>query len=360
MNENTTTDLAQRPVDDPGVEPHVESYVASNPKRDRAIQAQIIGMFALSAILAIASIVCYFAIPTTIMIDLGTFRAPAHHAFFGLTMGVSILLIGVAAIVWARNLMSDVEMVEERHAPRSSDETRTEALVMLSDGVRDSGVARRRFLLGSAGGALGLFLLPMLMTLSQMGPWPTKRVREETIERTLFAEATPQQPIRLVNDVSSEPIRAADLEIGQLVNAQPENLKAVLHDEGHVPYQQEKAKSSIILVRMDPATIQIPASRQDWQVSGILCYSKICTHVGCPITLWEQHTHHLLCPCHQSTFDLGNSGVVVFGPAARALPQLKIAVDDEGYLVATEDFQVPVGPSYFERDSRNDFKEGDE
>ena len=110
---------------------------------------------------------------------------------------------------------------------------------------------------------------------------------------------------------------------------------------------------------MDPNSIKIPESRRDWHVNGILCYSKICTHVGCPISLWEQQTHHLLCPCHQSTFDLGDSGLVVFGPAARALPQLPITVDAEGYLVARRGFDVPVGPSYFERDSRRDFKEGD-
>ena len=110
---------------------------------------------------------------------------------------------------------------------------------------------------------------------------------------------------------------------------------------------------------MDPNTIKIPDSRRDWQVGGILCYSKICTHVGCPISLWEQQTHHLLCPCHQSTFDLGDSGLVVFGPAARALPQLPITTDAEGYLVARRGFDVPTGPSFFERDSRRDFKEGD-
>ena len=110
---------------------------------------------------------------------------------------------------------------------------------------------------------------------------------------------------------------------------------------------------------MDPNSVIVPESRKDWNVGGILCYSKICTHVGCPISLWEQQTHHLLCPCHQSTFDLGNSGVVVFGPAARALPQLPITVDSEGFLVARGGFTVPVGPSYFERDSRNDYKEGD-
>ncbi len=355
MNENASKELTQGPVADPGVEPHVESYVASDPKLDKAAEGRVIACFVLSAVSAIASLVLYFAIPMTIRIDLGTFQANLHNVLFGTTMGLAILLIGIGIVVWARNLMSDVEMVEIRHPEASSDEDRTEALVMLSDGVRDSGVARRKFVLGSLGGALGLFSLPLIVTLADMGPWPTKRVREQTLERTLFAEATPQQPIRLVNDVTWKPLRAADLEIGQLVNAQPENLQ----DFHGVEYQQEKAKSSIIVVRMDPDSITVPESRRDWQVSGILCYSKICTHVGCPITLWEQQTHHLLCPCHQSTFDLGNSGLVVFGPAARALPQLKISLDDEGYLVATQDFTVPVGPSYFERDSRNDFKKGD-
>ena len=89
--------------------------------------------------------------------------------------------------------------------------------------------------------------------------------------------------------------------------------------------------------------------RDDWSVDGILCYSKICTHVGCPVALYEQHTHHLLCPCHQSTFDVTDECKVVFGPASRPLPQLPIAVDAEGYLIAQSDFTEPVGPSFWER-----------
>ena len=82
---------------------------------------------------------------------------------------------------------------------------------------------------------------------------------------------------------------------------------------------------------------------------GIVAYSKICTHVGCPVGLYEQGTHHLLCPCHQSTFDVTQDCAAVFGPAKRALPQLKIGVDDEGYLIATQGFMEPVGPSFWER-----------
>ena len=89
---------------------------------------------------------------------------------------------------------------------------------------------------------------------------------------------------------------------------------------------------------MQPGEFRVEEGRENWHVDGIVCYSKICTHVGCPITLYERDTHHMLCPCHQSTFDLSDAGNVVFGPAARPLPQLPLAVDEEGYLIAQSDF----------------------
>ena len=102
--------------------------------------------------------------------------------------------------------------------------------------------------------------------------------------------------------------------IGQLVNAQPEGLVHVAEERQGVIYLEgvelnvEKAKSSLIMVRMEPDDITFSKdSPENWQVGGILAYSKICTHVGCPISLYEQQTHHVLCPCHQSTFDLANA-----------------------------------------------------
>ena len=114
-----------------------------------------------------------------------------------------------------------------------------------------------------------------------------------------------------------------------------------------------KSKAAVIVVRMEPDTIIPGEGRDNWSVDGIVCYSKICTHVGCPISLYERTTHHLLCPCHQSTFDLSDSGRVVFGPAGRHLPQLPLAVDEEGFLVAQSDFTEPVGPTYWERDHKD-------
>jgi ubiquinol-cytochrome c reductase iron-sulfur subunit len=145
------------------------------------------------------------------------------------------------------------------------------------------------------------------------------------------------------------------MELGDLINAEPEALfeteeNGELAIEG-ADRQIAKSKAAVILVRMEPDEITPGLGRENWSVDGILCYSKICTHVGCPISLYERTTHHLLCPCHQSTFDLADAGRVVFGPAARALPQLPLTVDDEGYLVARSDFTEPVGPSFWERDS---------
>jgi ubiquinol-cytochrome c reductase iron-sulfur subunit len=113
---------------------------------------------------------------------------------------------------------------------------------------------------------------------------------------------------------------------------------------------EDKGKAAVLLTRLDPADIKVKQER-DWGHDGIVAYSKICTHVGCPVGLYEQQTHHLLCPCHQSTFDVTQDCKVIFGPAHRPLPQLKITVDSEGYLVADAPFREAVGPSFFERGS---------
>ncbi|MHA6525523.1 cytochrome bc1 complex Rieske iron-sulfur subunit [Tessaracoccus sp. G1721] len=338
-------------VANPGLEEEVPRYVdVDKAAGDRAYRG-ILMMLGAVPLLAIAFVVIYFAVPRDMYIDFGILTANAQNVGFGLTGGLSAVLIGVSVIQWAKLIMDDREMVEMRHSASSSPEQIGAMMQGWEDGVEQSGVRRRKLILGALGGAVGMAVVPNIILLADMGPHPTRAVRAETIEQTIWAE-----DVLILNDENWLPIRPEMLEVGQLVNAQPATLRDLHGVEAH----QAKAKSSLILVRMDPNSIKIPESRKDWQVSGILAYSKICTHVGCPISLWERQTHHLLCPCHQSTFDLGNSGVVVFGPAARALPQLAIKVNADGYLVAQGDFTVPVGPSYFERDSRNDFQDGDQ
>jgi ubiquinol-cytochrome c reductase iron-sulfur subunit len=149
--------------------------------------------------------------------------------------------------------------------------------------------------------------------------------------------------VRLTRDPSGTPIRASDVTLGSAFHVIPEGL-----DESSHPLE-EKAKASVLLMRLKPEDLTVSKGKEDWNYEGIVAYSKICTHVGCPVALYEQQTHHLLCPCHQSQFDIKREAEVIFGPAKRPLPQLPITVDDEGYLIARSDFTEPVGPSFWER-----------
>ena len=336
-----------QPVANPGLEEHIERYTDVNPAAGNRAYASIVAMLAAVPVLAILFIVIYFAVPRDTYIEYGIIHANAQNVGFGITGGLAVLLIGLACVQWARAIMTDAESVEYRHSAGSPPEVQAAVAQEFSEGVEQSRFGRRKLIGGALAGALGFSVLPAVVLFADMGPWPTRSKREETIEQTIWAEG-----VRIVNDVTFTPIKPSDVEIGQLINAQPENLQ----DFEGAQMAIEKAKCSLIVVRMDPASIKIPESRRDWQVGGILAYSKICTHVGCPISLWERQTHNLLCPCHQSMFDLSDAGIVVFGPAARSLPQLPIKVNSEGYLVAQSDFTVPVGPSYFERDSSVDFK----
>jgi len=347
-SELATVDEERYPVPDPGLEPHLPRLTDVDEKAANRATRQVATFFGLVPVLSIGFAVVYFAVPGDSYLDFGPLRANTRNLLLGLTFGLALLFLGVGAVQWARKLMDDEEMIDYRHGASSSDADKNYMLTELDKVVDESKLTRRKVIGRSLLGALATILLPMIVGLADLGPWPTKKKRAETIERTIWAPG-----VRVVNDITFEPIKPENIEIGQLINAEPANLQDLEGAESQI----EKAKAAAIVVRMDPNTITIPPARQGWNIGGILCYSKICTHVGCPISLWEQQTHHLLCPCHQSTFDLGDAGKVVFGPAARPLPQLPIALDSEGYIVAQRDFLVPPGPSFFERDSRHDSPE---
>jgi ubiquinol-cytochrome c reductase iron-sulfur subunit len=330
------------PIPDPGLPEHRPRPTDVDPKAEKRAERQIAGLFGFSSLCAILFCVAYFTFdvgdnPDTV------FGAGASNVFLGLTMGLALLAIGVGIVHWSRKIMVDHEIVEMRHSSGSSQQDREYAVDAFNVGVEDSGIMRRPLIRNSLLGAVATALLPAVVVLRDLGPLPGDK-----LYHTVWAKG-----MRVVRDVSGSPISAADMEVGDLINAQPdlffhpELYGAEELDEHHL--LQEKAKAAVILVRMRPEEIKAKPERENWHYNGILCFSKICTHVGCPISLYEQQTHHLLCPCHQSTFDLADNGKVVFGPAARALPQLPLTVDSQGFLVATDDFDEPVGPSFWER-----------
>ena len=321
----------ERPIKDPGLEPHRERMTDKSERHARNAERQVAALFGLSIIGAIIAVWGFFAFP---IID-GDLSATRNNAFWmGIGMALSLLGIGFGAVHWAKTLMPDNEVAEDRHVARSPEETRAQAveIIKLADG--ESGFTRRKLIRRTLYGALAFFPIPAVVIFGDLGPSVG-----DTLKHTMWRAGT-----RLTKDPTGIPIKASEVTIGSVFHVIPEGLSEL---EEHK--LEEKAKAAVLLVRVNPADLKEDPAKTGWSYDGIVAYSKICTHVGCPVALYEQHTHHLLCPCHQSEFDVADGAKVIFGPAARPLPQLPITVDDEGYLVAQSDFQEPVGPSFWER-----------
>ncbi len=338
-SENTPAKLGYSPVADI---PHRPRVADTDPRAARRAERQVASMFMLSMFFVVLFVVAFIAIDKYATVYIPVFGAVgAMNVALGFTMGVAIFLIGAGAIQWAKKLMPDVEVVQLRHDLVSPTEATNEAAANYERGKEESGFARFKIIRRTLIGAMVLFPIPLVVMLRDLWISPPGNPSPSTLlTTTLWEDGT-----RVVTDATYLPIRPEDIPVGGLVSAAPADLPEVQEAEHNL---NARGKAAIILVRMDPAEI-LSQQGDGWDYQGILAYSKICTHVGCPIALYEQRTHHLLCPCHQSTFDLSDSGNVIFGPAARRMPQLPIGVDAEGFIVAKAPFAEPVGPSFWER-----------
>ncbi|MEX1655900.1 Rieske 2Fe-2S domain-containing protein [Streptomyces pseudovenezuelae] len=324
----------KNPFADPGLPPHEHRVQDIDERAARRSERTVAMLFTVSMLATVGFIASYVGIPH----DKSIFVFPIGHInalnfALGLTLGLALFAIGAGAVHWARTLMSDVEVADERHPIEASPELRAKVHEDFKQGAKESALGRRKLIRNTMLGALALFPLSGVMLLRDLGPLPGTKLRH-----TMWRKG-----LQLVNMNTNEPLRPSDVAVGSLTFAKPEGLEE--HDE---EFQTEIAKAALMIVRIQPDNIK-DKRELEWSYEGIVAYSKICTHVGCPISLYEQQTHHVLCPCHQSTFDLSDGARVIFGPAGHALPQLRIGVNDQGYLEALGDFDEPVGPAFWER-----------
>ncbi|MFZ6992052.1 Rieske 2Fe-2S domain-containing protein [Curtobacterium sp. RRHDQ66] len=327
-----TAVLPAEPFENPGEPPHRARRTDVDPKKQRLAERQVATFFYVSIVASVLSIAAYVAFPIKAD-DFSTVRT--GNLFLGLAIALALLSLGLGAVYWSKSLVSDREISEDRHPTRGSDATRAKAVEAFQLADKESGFSRRKLIRNSMIGALAAFPLPGIVLVRDLAPAADPN---ELLRHTMWAKGT-----RLTKDPTGLPIKASDVTIGSVFHVIPDGL---LDKDDML---EEKAKAAVLLMRLDPKDLNPAKGHENWGYDGIVAYSKICTHVGCPVALYEQQTHHLLCPCHQSTFDVSNNCEVIFGPAARPLPQLPIAIDDDGYLVAQSDFHEPVGPSFWER-----------
>jgi ubiquinol-cytochrome c reductase iron-sulfur subunit len=324
-------------IKDPGLPAHVLRKADTDPKAANRAERQVATMFLVSALGTVLLIFSFFFIPDDVFVFIPIMgNQNAHQLGLGLGMAISLFFIGLGAIHWAKTLMPDTEVVAQRHEFRSPDSDRKDFVSTVKEGVAASGLGRRSLIKRSLGAALGLSALSPLILLRDLGPLPGKE-----LEKTTWKTGT-----YLVTDPGNRRIKASDLEVGAVAQVLPE-----ISDPEHRKLS-DIAKDAVLLIRLRPQEFNLEADKLAMTHDGIIAFSKICSHMGCAVALYEQQTKHLLCPCHQSTFDVTRAAKVIFGPSARPLPQLDITIDNEGYLVARQPFSEPVGPSFWERNSQ--------
>ncbi len=281
--------------------------------------------FIIAMLAGIGFLAAYIGLPVR-SID----AALRSNLALGITLSLSMLGLAFGATIWVRNVMPAVELTEPRKPLASAQEDRAAFAETFEEGTDASQFVKRPLLRRTLIAAtLPLAVAPVVL-LRDMGPLPGTSLRH-----TVWRKGT-----RLLRDVSNTPIRPGDF-------GSPGGMLTVI-PEGYENDDDALAKAATVIIKFRPEELEHPTVL-NWTVDGIVAYSKICTHVGCPASLYEQTTHHILCPCHQSTFDAPRGARVIFGPAARPLPQLPITTDAQGYLVAQSDFHEPVGPSFWER-----------
>jgi ubiquinol-cytochrome c reductase iron-sulfur subunit len=243
----------------------------------------------------------------------------------GALWAVAFLGLGVGFVLWGRDLLPGHEVTSSRgHHDVSPEGDRRAVAESLSRGIEP--MARRPFLfkmLGAVGGAFGL---AAIFPLASLGP----RTHNDLLH-TKWGNGT-----RAVTE-DGTPVKPGDLPVNGVLTVFP---------EGNV----DDALSPTLLINVgDPGTLQIPPERVGWNLGGLVAFSKICTHAGCPASLYNVLTHQLVCPCHQSTFDVLEDCKPVFGPASRSLPQLPLQVNGDGFVVSQSDYHEPVGPGFWNR-----------
>ena len=313
-----------------------------------------------------------------------------YTPLLGLTSGLAILCLGIGVVMIVKKMVPEEIAVQNRHDGRSDEVDRQTVTALLNDAWQTSTLGRRKALQGLLGGA---GILAGLVVIAPLGgairnPWKPRHELNYNGDGTLWTSGWTLHDKGVKLYLARDTGAIAEYHEGQagnhwetkgvtrLVRVRPEDLSAAAMEtvfplaeddvndgdrydpqrdvyENHM-HSIHGPRNAVMLIRLrhdDAKAVVERENQEDFHYGDYYAYSKICTHVGCPTSLFEAQTNRILCPCHQSQFDAMQYAKPVFGPAARALPQLPITVDEEGYLIARGNFIEPVGPAFWERES---------
>ncbi|KUI03119.1 ubiquinol-cytochrome c reductase iron-sulfur subunit [Mycobacterium sp. IS-3022] len=299
----------------------------------------------------------------------GEFLFSLTTPLYGLTFGLSILAIGIGAVLYQKKFIPEEISIQERHDGSSPEIQRKTVVANLSDALESSTIKRRKLVglsLGIGLGAFGLGTLVAFMGGLIKNPWKPVVQTAEGKKAVLWTSGwTPRyegETIYLARSTGKPgespfvKMRPEDLDAGGMETVFPwresDGDGTTVESHHHLAEIAMGVRNPVMLIRIkaqDMPRVVKRKGQESFNFGDLFAYTKVCSHLGCPASLYEQQSYRILCPCHQSQFDALHFAKPIFGPAARALAQLPITIDQDGYLVANGDFIEPVGPAFWER-----------
>ena len=301
----------------------------------------------------------------------GEFLYSLTTPLYGLTFGLSVLAIGVGAVLYQKKFIPEEISIQDRHDGSSPELHRRTVAANLGDALGGSTIKRRKMVglsLGIAFGAFGAGTLVAFIGGLIKNPWKPVVPTADGMKAVLWTSGwTPRfhgetiYLARATGRAGESPfvkMRPEDLDAGGMETVYPwresDGDGTTVESEHHLTEIAMGVRNPVMLIRIKPMDMGRVVKRrgqESFNFGELFAYTKVCSHLGCPSSLYEQQTYRILCPCHQSQFDALHFAKPIFGPAARALAQLPITIDQDGYLVANGDFIEPVGPAFWERSS---------
>ncbi|HEX8632322.1 MAG TPA: Rieske 2Fe-2S domain-containing protein [Catenuloplanes sp.] len=329
--------------DDIEIVQYEQQFPVRGTKAEKRIERVIALFFLLTGLASLAFLVIYIWWPW--QYDLNATLQRLYTPLLGVTMGIALLALGFAILTWGKKLLPREISVQDRHEAMSTDEDRQITGQTMVYTVEELGIQRRPLLKGAI--ALGMLPLGAVAAAPLIGGLiKDPHTDEKFLYTTGFNPShNGGKPVRLTRE-DGTPVRPDEVSVGGQITVFP----GIPHGASN-----RYADSPTLLFHLRGSDAQLAREANGGTLNegamwgDYIAYSKVCTHAGCPPSLYEQQTNRLLCPCHQSQFLITDNARPIFGPASRKLPQLPITLDSEGYFVAASDYREPVGPDFWER-----------
>jgi ubiquinol-cytochrome c reductase iron-sulfur subunit len=342
-------------LDDVEIVHNGDKWPVKGTRAEKRAERTVAAWFVLSALAGLGFVVAFIAWPHEYVSPFkpGYTMYSLYTPVVGFLFGLAVLALGIGVVAYVKKFFPDEVSVQQRHDGPSPEVDRRTVMAQITAAGKDTGIGRRKLITRSAGAAAGLFGLGL--GVAALGPMirnPWKGGADAALWVTGWKPQNGEtvylrRDTGILGEISR--VRPEDMEPGAMETVFPfreserGNEEALLH-------AQRASDAPVMLIRLRPGTPTVKrAGQEDFNYGDFYAFSKICSHLGCPTSLYQAQDNRILCPCHQSQFLATEYARPVFGPATRALAQLPITVDSEGYFVARSDFIEAVGPAFWER-----------